>query len=80
MSYLDFLRAGSHLHRVVPGAAGFAIVPAGEDPAARAAFQAVAEIAVERDGEGYRVEDVSMTEDQGGYERVIVAVPTPSGT
>lgn len=75
MTYLDFLRAGSALHRVVTGDAGFSIVPASEDPAAREAFQAVAEVAVEREGEGYRVEDVSMSEDAGGYDQVWI-VPT----
>lgn len=72
-SYLEFLRAGSPLHRVVARETGFSIVPAGEDPAARAAFQALAEVAVEREGQGYRVADVRMSEDGDGYEEVFVA-------
>ncbi|MBC6982989.1 hypothetical protein [Caulobacter sp. 17J80-11] len=72
MTYLDFLRAGSPLHRVTPCETGFSIAPVGEDPAAREAFQAVAEVAVEREGQGYRVADVSMSEVSGGYEAVFV--------
>ena len=80
MEYLDFLRAGSPLHRVVPAEGGFSIVPAGDDAAAREAFQAGAEVAVEREGQGYRVEDVRMSEETGGYDAVAIAPFQPLRT
>ncbi|NEX91279.1 hypothetical protein [Caulobacter sp. 17J65-9] len=73
MTYLDFLRTGSPLHRVTPCESGFCIAPVGEDAAAREAFQALAEVAVEREGQGYRIADVTISEVSGAYEVVFVA-------
>lgn len=80
-AFLVFLRAGSPLHRVAPAQNGFSIAPAGDDAAARAAFQAIAEVAVEREGQGYRVADVRMSEETGAYDEVLIApFPTASPT